>query len=161
MNSKDNLALIDSQSHTYFITTYATYFAEHLAGIDPKHFAVLDTSKNRRLKDSNRSEDLLCAFRTNMEIWGRECTVIVTFNPVTRRKKLYDMTKKLDRIRTELLAFRQKYRAREPQWRNAEAITNRYRKLCEELHISHKFYTLTCTDQTMSFRKNTAEIEAA
>jgi transposase len=161
MNSKDNLALIDGQNHVYFITTYSTYFAEHLAGLDPKHFAVLDMPKNRRLKAKERSDDMLSAFRTTMEIWGRERTVIVTFNPVTRRKKLYGMSKKLDRIRAELIQFRQKYRDREAQWRDSKVITTRYRKLCEELHISHKFYTLSFADQTMSFRKNNSEINAA
>ncbi len=161
MNSKENMARIDAQSRIYFITTYSTYFADHLAALNPEHFLVLDIPKNHRLEAEERPEDRLTAYRTKLTLWGRERTVVVTFNPVTKRKKLHDMSRKLDQLKTELVQFRQKFRDREPQWRNPKAITTRYHKVCEQLHISHKFYRLAFTEEIMSFRRDYAEIEAA
>ncbi len=47
---------------------------------------------------SGKYGDRLCAFRTTEILWGRERTVVVTFNPTTMRKKLYDHTRKLERL---------------------------------------------------------------
>jgi len=87
MNSDDYLTLIDENRQVHFITTYSTYFAEDLASLDPKHFEVLDTPKNRSLLLDECHTDLLKAYRTNLNLWGRERTVVLTFNPVTKRKK--------------------------------------------------------------------------
>jgi transposase len=161
MNSEDNLSLIDSQRQIHFITTYSTYFAEHLARLDPKHFSLLDTAKNRKLRDKGREQDQLKAYRASLVLWGRERTVVVTFNPVTKRKKLYDFTKKMERLRSELIEYRRKYRRKEPHWRSGKTIISRYRKLCEQLYISHKYYRLSFTEKAMSFRKDPSEIAAA
>lgn len=93
-------------------------------------FNVLDTPKNQRLESQGRSEDRLRAYRTQETLWGLDRTVVITFNPVTKRKKIYDLTKKLDRIRAELLEYRRKYNAKMPQWRKESTIKNRYLKLC-------------------------------
>lgn len=161
MNSEDNLALIDSQRQIHFITTYSTYFAEELARLDPKHFIVLDTEKNRKLRAKGKEEDQLKAYRATLTLWGRERTVVITFNPVTKRKKLYDFTRKMERLRSEMIEYRRNYHHKEPHWRSAKTIISRYRKLCEKLYVSHKYYRLSFTDKTMSFRKDSSEIAAA
>jgi len=161
MNSEENIALIDGKRQMHFITTYSTYFAEHLARLDAKHFVPLDTPKNRRLREQGKEEDLLRAYRSTLELWGRKRTVVVTFNPVTKRKKLYNFTEKMGRLRAELLEYRRKYHKKEPHWRSPQKIISRYRKLCEKLYISHKYYRLSFSGGTMSFRKDTAEIAAA
>ena len=161
MNSEDNLALIDSQRQIHFITTYSTYFAEELARLDPKHFIVLDTEKNRKLYAKGKGEDQLKAYRATLTLWRRERTVVVTFNPVTKRKKLYDFTRKMERLRSELIEYRRNYHHKEPHWRSRKSIISRYRKLCEKLYISHKYYRLSFTEKTMSFRKDSSQIDAA
>ena len=161
MNSEDNLALIDSQRQIHFITTYSTYFAEELARLDPKHFIVLDTEKNRKLYAKGKGEDQLKAYRATLTLWRRERTVVVTFNPVTKRKKLYDFTRKMERLRSELIEYRRNYHQKEPHWRSRKSIISRYRKLCEKLYISHKYYRLSFTEKTMSFRKDSSQIDAA
>jgi transposase len=160
MNSKDNIELIDGRERIHFITTYSTYFAEDLARIKPKHFVLLDTAKNSRLAAMGKEGDRLCAFRTTETFWGRERTVVVTFNPVTMRKKLYDFTRKLERVRSELIEYRWKYNHKEYNWQSAKAVAGRYRKLCDQLHISHKCYRLRFEDSMMSFRKDTSEVGA-
>jgi transposase len=160
MNSEENIALIDSRSRLHFITTYSTYFAEHLARLDPKHFHPLDIPKNQALREKGREGDLLLAYRSTLSLWGRERTVVVTFNPVTRRKKLYEFTRKMERLRSELIEYRRKYHSREPQWRSPTRITSRYYKLCGDLYMSPRYYRLTFANGTMSFRKDPAEITA-
>ena len=161
MNSEENIALIDGKRHIHFITTYSTYFADYLAKRDLKDFIPLEIAKNQTLRVKGKDHDLLKAYRTMLNLWGRKRTVVVTFNPSTQRKKLYEFTKKMDRIRTELLEYRRKYNRKEPHWRNRKNIISRYRKLCEQLYISHNYYRLTFANNTMSFRKDVQEVAAA
>lgn len=76
------------------------------------------------------------------------------------RKKLYDFARKLERVRSELIEYRRKYNHKEPNWQSAKAVVGRYRKLCDQLHISHKCYRLRFEGSMMSFRKDTSEIGA-
>ncbi len=161
MNSKENMARINAQSRTYFITTYPTCFADHPAALNPERFLILDIPKNHRLEAEKRPDDGLTAYRTKLTLLGLERTVVVTFNPVTKRKKLHDISRKPDQLKTELLLFRQKFSDREPQWRKPKTITTRYHKVCEQLQISHKFHRPAFTVEAMSFRRDDAEIEAA
>jgi len=160
MNSEQNIALIDGKHQIHFITTYSTYFAEYLAKRDTKDFVPLDIAKNQKLRARAKQNDLVRAYRTVLNLWGRKRTVVVTFNPSTQRKKLYDFTKKMDRIRTELIEWRRRYNQKEPHWRNRRDIICRYRRLCEDLHISHKYYRLGFAKNTMSFRKDHGEVSA-
>lgn len=161
MNSEENIAMIDGQRQIHFITTYSTYFAEELARLSPKHFTAVDTPKNRKLYAKGRKDDQLTAYRSTRNLWGRERTVVVTFNPVTKRKKIHDFTRKMERVRAELIEYRRKYRKQEPQWRSAKTIICRYRKLCQELHIGHQYFRLSFADGAMSFCKEMSEIAAA
>ena len=160
MNSEDNIAFIDNHHQIHFITTYSTYFAQELARKDLKHFRPLKIEHNARLKDRNQSEDLLLAYRTKLELWGRERVVVVTFNPRTQRKKLYTSRCKLEQIRQALLEFRRKYRQQKPQWKDFETIKDRYIRLCDQMHIGSQYYHLELTSdgKTLSFRRNQYEI---
>lgn len=161
MNSKDNISYIDDHQHIHFVTTYSLYYAEYEAKRDLKHFKILDIPKNHQLTAEEKEGDCLRAYRTTIHLWGKERTLVVTFNPITKRKKIHDFTRKLDRIRTELLEFRRKFNDNLPQWRSEDAVRSRYRDLCEDLHISTKFYDLEFDSQKMTFRKNAQEINSA
>ncbi|MCF8029329.1 MAG: IS1634 family transposase [Desulfohalobiaceae bacterium] len=161
MNSPENIAFIDERQHIHFVTTYSPYHVEYEAKRDPETFTILDIPKNQELKAKGQDEDCLRAYRTTHHLWGRERTLVVTFNPATKRKKEYDLAKKLDRVRAELLEFRRKYNNNEPQWRDETAVSRRYRRLCEDLYISPKYYDLTFTSHQMSFRRNSQEIKSA
>ena len=160
MNSEDNIAFIDNHRQIHFITAYSTYFAQELARKDLKYFRPLKIEYNARLEDKNRSEDLLLAYRTKLELWGRERVVVVTFNPRTQRKKLYTFKYKLEKVRQALLEFRLKYRQQKPQWKDFKTIKDRYIRLCDQMHIGSQYYHLELTQdgKALSFRKNQYEI---
>ena len=160
MNSEDNIAFIDNHRQIHFITAYSTYFARELARKDLKYFRPLKIGHNARLEDKNRSEDLLLAYRTKLELWGRERVVVVTFNPRTQRKKLYIFRCKLEKVRQALLEFRLKYRQQKPQWKDFKTIKDRYVRLCNQMHIGPQYYHLELTSdgKALSFRKDQYQI---
>jgi hypothetical protein len=59
------------------------------------------------------------------------------------------------------LEYRRRFNANAPQWRNAEVVRRRYRKLCEDAHISPNFYDPDFEAGKMSFRKNSQEVDSA
>ncbi|MDY6868757.1 MAG: IS1634 family transposase [Chloroflexota bacterium] len=163
MNSEDNVALIDDHKSIHFITTYSTYFAEDLASTDLKHFSPLKIRHNDELIEKGNAADCMLGYRTKLELWGKERTVVVTFNPMTQRKKFYKLEEKIESIRQALLFFRRNYRERRPHWRNFETIVQRYHRLCEQLHIGSQYYKLEQSSEgrDLSFRKDSYQIGKA
>jgi len=159
MNSQDNFAWIDEHQRIHFITTYSTSYAEDLASIPLDQFEPAQTSRNRGLPE----EDRMLAYRTRREFWGKDRTVIVTHYPPTARKQDHTFQSKLESLRQELLAMRAKIRDSAPQWRDPEAIRERYHRSCEELHLSPAYYELTFEQidgqLSMGFRKNVYAVE--
>lgn len=153
MNSENNISFIDNHRRIHFVTTYSTYFAEELASTDLKYFAPLNISHNEMLKDK---ADAISAYRSTLELWGKERTVVITFNPKTRHKKLIRLEEKLEKIRRELLCFRRNYRDKQPHWRNFDIIVQRYHRLCEQLHIGSQYYRIeqNADASEISFRKD-------
>jgi transposase len=91
-------------------------------------------------------------------VLGKKRAVVVVYNPATARKKTYTFQSKLETIRRELLSMQAKVNEHAPHWRKANAIHERYVRLCKRLHISSELFTLAFhqSDDTlsMSFRKN-------
>lgn len=158
MNSEDNIQWIDEHARVHFITSYSPYFAEELAAIARDRFEPIDTAKNRELEKKNKAAERLVAYRTKGEFWGKERTVVVTYNPATARKQAYTLDSKLEQVRRELLEMRTKVRAQAKNWREAKEIMERYVRLCEHLHLPSDLYRLEFTggknNLTMSFRKD-------
>jgi transposase len=158
MNAEGNFSWIDEHSRIHFITTYSTYFSQDLAATPLDRFDIVDLAKNERLIQEERREDCLRAFRTKGEYWGKERAVVVTYNPRTARKKQYNFESKLETIRQELLIMRAKVREEAPHWRNADAVKERYLRLCERLHVSSDLFVLSFAQSekglSMSFRKD-------
>lgn len=158
MNSNENISYIDDRQHIHFLTTYSPYYAEYEAKKDPDTFEVLDIPKNHKLKAQGKEGDCLRAYRTTLDLWGKNRILVATFNPVTKRKKLYDLDRKLERIRAELVEFKRKYNNQMPQWRDEKAVRRRYKKLCEDSYISSKYYELFFDSNKMKFRKKHQEV---
>lgn len=158
MNAEENYAWIDNHTQIHFITTYSTYFAQELAATPLDRFEPPDIPGNRYLIENDQSEECLLAYRTAGAYWGKQRTVVVTYNPATARKKGYTFSSKLETLRQELLSMRTKVRDQQPQWRNANTIKERYLGLCERLHMPTELYELTFTEAQdglkMSFRKD-------
>jgi len=163
MNSADNYAWIDDHSRIHFVTTYSPYFAEDIARTPIENFEPVDTKKNRELSEAGQPGERILCYRTKGEYWGKERTVVVTYNPATARKKDYQLESKLETIRQELLQMRSNVRQKEPHWRKADPICERYLSLCERMHIPSDLYSLdfhqTADCLSMSFRKNMHRIE--
>ncbi|CAB1065488.1 hypothetical protein D1BOALGB6SA_10285 [Olavius sp. associated proteobacterium Delta 1] len=162
MNSEDNFAWIDEHSRIHFVTTYSTYFAQELATTPIQRFEPVDIAKNQRLVEQGMPEERLLAYRTSGEYWGKQRAVVVTYNPVTARKKVYTLQSKLETIRQELLAMRAKVKAQAPHWRKANVIKERYLRLCERLHVSSELFILEFHQSddglSMSFRKDSYQV---
>ena len=158
MNSEGNYAWIDEHSRIHFITSYSTYFAQELASTHLDLFEPLDTPHNRQLMEEGKEDECMLAYRTKGEYWGKERSVIVTYNPSSARKQTYAFDSKLETIRQELLAMRSKAKDGLPHWKNEEAIRERYLRLCERMHMPSEVYELefekTADGTSMSFRKN-------
>ncbi|MFZ1984762.1 MAG: IS1634 family transposase, partial [Desulfatitalea sp.] len=163
MNAEDNYRWIDEHSRIHFITTYSTYFAQDLAATPLGRFEPVDIAYNRRLMEEGKEQERLLAYRTKGEYWGKERTVIVTYNPCSRRKQEYTFNDKLEVIRRELLSMRTKVRDRQPHWRNEDAVKERYLRLCEQMHMPSELHELafehSANGLSMSFRKNAYLVE--
>lgn len=163
MNSEENLIAIDGMENVHFVTTYSTYFAEELTHVGKGSFSVVDTPKNRQLEARGLNDDRLLAWRTTGEHWGRERTVVVTYNPLTATKQRYGFEKKLGRLQAALFEIRSKVRAGLPHWRTKEKVLARYNALCDELHLPKNLYDLQFTKEgkglTLGFRKNYYRID--
>lgn len=158
MNSDDNFAWLDEHSRVHFVTTYSPYFAKDLAATPLDKFEPISTAKNRQLTEDGYGYDRMTAHRTSGEFWGKERTVVVTHYPPTARKQSYTFENKIDHLRDELLAMREKVNSDAPHWRDAEKVRERYQRLCEHLHISSTYYSLRFKKHgkriKMGFRKD-------
>ncbi|MBT9148346.1 MAG: hypothetical protein DDT32_02118 [Syntrophomonadaceae bacterium] len=162
MNSESNIQWIDEQERLHFVTTYSPCFAEELASLPLYRFTSVETVKNRWLEEANKEWEQLTAYRTRGEFWGKERTVVVTYNPATARKQAYALDKKLQEVHHQLLEMSYQVRKKAVHWRNPEKIADRYHRLCEHLHLPSALYRLEFTHQggelQMSFRSDQYQI---
>jgi len=158
MNSEDNFTVIDSHETIHFITTYSTYYAEELIHVDRSKFQLVDTDKNRRLRERGREDDQLTAWRTKGEYWGRERTLVVTYNPLTATKQRYNFEKKILKLQDALFEFQAKVNQQAPQWRDGKTVEARYVEACSQLHLPPDLYNVEFYKKEgrlrMNFRKN-------
>ena len=163
MNGDENIAWIDDRREVHFVTTYSLYHTPELAGVSLERFEPVENEKNRLLSSEGEDTERLLAWRTSGEYWGKERTVVVTFNPAKARKQDYTLESKLDVVRDELLKMRTAVREDRPQWRDPETIRVRYRQLCEKIHLPQNLYTIECTTEdgtlSMGFRKDPYQID--
>jgi len=163
MNAEENLAWIDNNQRIHFITNYSTYFADELTTVSLERFEPIAIRKNTILLESGNEDERMLAYRTKGEFWGKERSVIITYNPAGARKQNYTFDSKLETIREQLLDMRQKAREQTPHWRDQEKIKERYLRLCEQLHISSDFYKIDFnnkhTTAHMSFSKDMYLVE--
>lgn len=158
MNSVENISVIDATKQAHFITTYSTYFGERYIHIDRSRFSPVHTPRNVQLAKAGRDEDMLVAFRTTGEYWGRKRTVVVTYNPLTATKQRVRFEKQLLKLQTVLYEMRKKVRDEEKQWRDQKKVKLRYAAACEDFFLPNDLYDisfeLVAGRLQMSFRKN-------
>ena len=158
MNSEENIGAIDAREDINFITTYSPYFAEHLIHVNLDKFTVVDTNKNHKLTREGKEDDRLLAWRTQGEYWGRERTVVVTYNPLTATKQRYGFEKKMLHLQETLFEFQSKVNRHAPHWRKKSVVLKRYKDICSDLHIPSDLYKVELyryeSRLRMNFRKN-------
>jgi transposase len=158
MNAEENISTIDAMEHAHFITTYSTYLAEELIHIPRERFTLVDSTKNSKLAEQGRNDDMLAAWRTKAEVWGKERTIVVTYNPLTATKQRYSFEQRLLKLQTALYEFRTKVRNAAAGWRAQEKVIERYQAVCEELHLPTALYDVSFVRAngqiSMGFRKN-------
>jgi transposase len=158
MNSDDNIAAIDNSEGINFITCYSPYFAPELIHVKLEKFAVADTPKNQELTQAGQADEALLAWRTTGQYWGKERSVVVTYNPKTARKQRYVFEDKLLKLETALFTMREKVRKGERHWKAKKSIEERYQTLCEDLHLPKDLYNLDIEMEqghlVMRFRKD-------
>lgn len=163
MNSEENIAAIDAKENVHFITTYSTYFGEKLASTKLDLFTPLDTEKNKKLIENDKHDDLLQAYRTTGEYWGKQRTVIVTYNPLTAAKQRYGFEKRLLKLQDFLFEMQSKVSRGTSHWRNKATIEKRYKERCGELHLPSDIYKveISVIDGALAFnfKKNYYKIE--
>jgi transposase len=89
-NSLENLSEID-KSDFFFIGTLSTYHHPKLCGVSLSDYKEVDYEGKP-----------LYAYRTTMEIYGKDRAVVVTFNPRTYRKKIHWMSRTILRTKRKL-----------------------------------------------------------
>jgi len=158
MNAEENIATIDAMETAHFVTTYSTYLAEEFIQVPRERFGLVDTPKNRQLAERGQDDDRLVGWRTTGSFWGKERTVVVTYNPLTATKQRYAFERRLLKLQAALYEFRTKVRGAATGWRAQEKIIERYKALCEELHLPKGLYDLSFERAngrlSMVFRKN-------
>jgi len=140
MNSEVNIPLVDGMPGVHFITTYSPYYADDLVRVKSSEFKPVDSAKNRELEKLNREDDRLVAYRTSRELWGKERTVIVTYNPLTAAKQRYDFEKKLLAIQDFLFELRSKLHG-DPKWK--DKVEKHYLDFCERLYLPKDLYQIS------------------
>jgi transposase len=160
MNSDDNIGCIDAMPGVHFITTYSPYYADDLVRVKPSEFKPVDSAKNRELERLGREDDRLVAYRTSRELWGKERTVIVTYNPLTAAKQRYGFEKKLLAIQDFLFELRSKLHG-DPKWK--DKVEKHYSDFCEQLYLPKNLYQIAVEKSkerlTLLFHKDHYRIE--
>ena len=163
MNAEENISTIDAMERVHFVTTYSTYLAEDFIHVPRERFSFVDTPKNRILAAQGQDDDMLVAWRTAGVFWGKERTIVVTYNPLTATKQRYAFERRLLKLQAALYEIRTKVRNAAAGWRRQEKIVERYHAVCDELHLPQGLYDLSFERESgqlnMGFRKNYYQID--
>jgi len=143
INSEDNITAIDAKDGIHFITTYSPSYAEDLIRVKRSEFKPVETPKNLDLERLGKGEDRIVAFRTTGEFWGKERTVVVTFNPLTSAKQRYSFDKKLGDLRDLLQELKSKLNQSQ-KWK--EKVLKNYQDCCQRLHLPVDLYEVMVED---------------
>src|SRR5208283_2418860 len=140
MNSPENIELIDSKPGFHFITTYSTYFAEEFLRVKLSDFKPVNSARNRELERIGREDDQIIAWRGTGEFWGRERTVVVTYNPRTAAKQRYSFDAKMLELQEVLFELRSKAKSGKAPWNSLKHLEKHYMQAREKLFLPKDLY---------------------
>lgn len=140
MNAPENIKLIDSKPGFHFITTYSTHFAEEFLRVKLSDFKPVDSTRNRELERLGREDDRITAWRGAGEFWGRERTVVVTYNPRTAAKQRYSFDRKMLELQEVLFELRSRAKSGKAPWNGLKHLEKHYLQACEKLFLPKDLY---------------------
>lgn len=156
MNSEENIKHIDEVENIHFITTYSSSFSTELVDKSQSYLKPLETEKNKLLLENNKIDDIIKAWRTEGEYWGKLRTVVVTYNPRTASNQRYNFDRKLGLLQKKLFEIIHDFNTLEKI--SQTTAQSRYAKECERLHLPENLFNLefekTENGNRMSFSIN-------
>ncbi len=140
INAQENIEQIDARDDLHFITTYSTYFAEQFLRVKLSAFKPVDSVQNRQLERLGKEDDRIVAWRGVGEFWGRQRTVVVTYNPRTAAKQRYSFDQKLLEVQEVLFELRSKAKSGKAPWNRLNHLEKHYNQACERLYLPKDLY---------------------
>jgi len=140
MNAQENIARIDVRDGFHFITTYSTHFAEDFVRVKLSSFKPVDSPGNRELERLGKEDDRIVAWRDKGDFWGRERTIVVTYNPRTAAKQRYNFDKKMLELQEVLFELRSRVKSGKAPWNQLNHLEKHYLQACEKLYLPKDLY---------------------
>jgi transposase len=140
MNAQENIERIDERPHFHFITTYSTHFAQEFVRVKLSDFKPVDSPKNREFARLDREDDQIKAWRGTGEFWGRQRTVVVTYNPRTAAKQRYRFDSKMLELQEILFELRNRAKSGKTPWNKLNHLEKNYLQACGKLFLPNDLY---------------------
>jgi transposase len=97
-NSPENIARIDADPGLSFIGALSPYHHPDLCRVPLEDYQNIGVS--------DEEDESLQAYRTSLELYGRERAVVVTYNPRTYRKKIHWLSRTIRKTKAKLQELR-------------------------------------------------------
>jgi transposase len=127
--SPENLEEVD-RSALYFIGTLSLYHHPNLC--------LVSLSEYKDIKITDEDEEPLSAYRTSLEIYGKERAVVVTYNPQTYRKKIHWLSQTIRKTKKKLQELRQELKTADGRTTVA-SVERKVQEILAESHIAPVF----------------------
>lgn len=140
-NSPKNIERIDA-GRIWFIGTLSPYHHPDLCRVP--------LSEYKEISITDEEDEPLSAYRTSLEIYGKERAVVVTYNPRTYRKKIHWMSRTILKTKTKLQDLRRDLRTADGRT-TAASVERKVNDILAESHIAPVF-TVKVTFRSGSFQ---------
>jgi transposase len=125
-NSPENLSEVD-KSDFFFVGTLSTYHYPKLCSVPLSDYKEVDYEGKP-----------LYAYRTTMEVYGKERAVVVSFNPRTYKKKIHWMSRTILRTKRKLQELRQDLKSADKRT-TVQSVERKVAEILAESHIGPVF----------------------
>ena len=146
------IAQIDAEGGMHFIVSCAPDVAPELTEISLKDFRPLPGKRGAQFSPVAQEDEKILYYDTHATFWNRDRRVVITFDPKSFHKSYQDLGKKVQRVRKEIMAFKQRYAQEADQGNAVDAIKTHLAQLCLRLKISPDLFQLTFAEEKGRFR---------
>jgi len=151
-NSPENIKDID-ESDLFFVGTLSPYHHPDLCRVG------LDSFQDIKVTDEE-DELPLYAYRTALEVYGKERAVVVTYNPRTYRKKVHWLSRTILRTKRKLQELRRDLKTADGRT-TVQSVEKKVTEILAESHIAPVFAVRVSQNKDgyrMSIRTDSATI---